>query len=69
MDVMKVKYYNAGYRRSEHFLYNSDHYNIAIHIRRGDIMSDPDNPNLAMRFLANDYYERVLQQIKEVVHH
>lgn len=63
MDVMKAKYYNAEYRRSEHLLYNSDHYNIAIHIRRGDIMSDPDNPNLAMRFLANDYYERVLQQI------
>lgn len=63
MDVLKQKYYSAPARKSERILFDKKHFNIAVHIRRGDIMSDPTNPNLTMRFLANDYYEKVLEQI------
>lgn len=63
MNVIKDKFYCSSHRLQERLQYNSNNYNIAIHIRRGDIMSDPNNPNLAMRFLANDYYEKILQQI------
>lgn len=63
MDVLKQKFYSAPTRKTERLLFDKAHYNIAVHIRRGDIMSDPRNPNLSMRFLANEYYERVLEQV------
>ena len=28
-------------------------------------MADPNNPNLVMRFLSNDYFEKVLKQVIE----
>lgn len=63
MDVLKQKFYSAPVRETEQILFDKAHYNIAVHIRRGDIMTDPTNPNLSMRFLANEYYERVLEQV------
>lgn len=35
-----------------------DNFNVAIHVRRGDIMTDSNNPNLVMRYLSNDYLKR-----------
>lgn len=61
------KFYSNPMRNKEKLLYDSDNYNIAIHVRRGDIMADPDNPNLTMRYLSNDYFEKVLSQVVEMV--
>ncbi len=63
MDVLKVKFRSAHANDHDMLTYEPSHFNVAIHVRRGDIMADPANENLAMRFLSNDYYEKVLQQV------
>lgn len=63
MDDLKRKFYSAPARKNDCLIYSNDHFNIAIHVRRGDIMSDPTNPNLTMRYLNNDYFEKVLKQV------
>lgn len=60
-DLIK-KFYSNPYRLSEQLEYDNQNTNIAIHVRRGDILLDPSNPNLSMRFLSNDYFEKVLNQ-------
>ena len=62
MEDLKHKFYSAPARNEDKLIYDKRYYNIAIHIRRGDILADPSNPNLAMRFLANNYYINVLTQ-------
>lgn len=63
MDDLKRKFYSTPSRKNDHLNYSKDHFNIAIHVRRGDIMTDPTNPNLVMRYLSNDYFEKVLKQV------
>ena len=63
-DIQK-KFYNAPTRKNDRLIYSPDNFNIAIHVRRGDIMANPANPNLAMRYLSNDYFEKVLRQVIE----
>lgn len=63
-DIQK-KFYNAPARKNNRLIYSPDNFNIAIHVRRGDIMANPANPNLAMRYLSNDYFEKVLRQVIE----
>lgn len=63
MDDLKRKFFSAPARENDHLIYSKDHFNIAIHVRRGDIMTDPTNPNLVMRYLSNDYFEKVLKQV------
>ena len=65
MDDLKAKFYASTAQDKSRLTYDSAHFNVAIHVRRGDIMSDPANENLAMRFMSNGYYERVLQQVVE----
>lgn len=60
---LKQKYYSTSARKHDDITYNPNNYNIAIHVRRGDIMLDPTNPNLTMRYLSNNYFEKVLSQI------
>ena len=63
MEVIKEKFYNAPIRTLDKLIYSKDDFNIAIHVRRGDIMSDLTNPGLAKRYLSNDYFEKVLSQV------
>ena len=63
IDELKQKFYNAPARKKDHLIYSPTNFNIAIHVRRGDIMNDPNNPNLVMRYLSNDYFEKVLKQV------
>ncbi len=63
MEDLKRKFYSASSRKEDKLVYSKDNYNIAIHVRRGDIMIDPNNPNLTMRYLSNDYFEKVLNQV------
>lgn len=62
-DFIEKKFLSAPSRVDDQIILDSSNYNITIHIRRGDIMSDPTNPNLTMRYLSNAYYDNVLQQI------
>lgn len=63
MKDIKRKFYSAPARKNDKLIYSKENFNIAIHVRRGDIMADPSNPNLAMRYLSNDYYKKALQQV------
>lgn len=66
-DIQK-KFYNAPARKNDRLIYSPDNFNIAIHVRRGDIMADLNNPNWAMRYLSNDYFEKVLKQVTDNLH-
>lgn len=68
IDELKKKFYSAPARKNDHLIYSPNNFNIAIHVRRGDIMADPSNPNLAMRYLSNDYFEKVLEQVVTNLH-
>lgn len=65
IDELKKKFYTAPSRAKDKLIYSKENFNIAIHVRRGDIMADPTNPNLVMRYLNNDYFEKVLKQVVE----
>lgn len=64
---LQQKFYSANARKDDKLIYDTANFNIAIHVRRGDILADPTNPNLAMRYLSNDYFEKVLEQVVEKV--
>jgi len=63
MEDLKKKFYSALARKNDHLIYSKEHLNIAIHVRRGDIMTDANNPNLVIRILSNDYFEKVLSLV------
>lgn len=63
MEELKEKFYSAPARDNNSLIYKENNFNIAIHVRRGDIMSESSNPNLVMRYLSNDYFEKVLNQV------
>lgn len=63
IDDIKKKFFSAPARKNETLIYDAKNYNIAIHVRRGDIMNDTRNPNLQMRYIPNDYFRKVLEQV------
>jgi hypothetical protein len=64
MVFLKRKFYNAKARKEDRLIYSKDHLNIALHIRRGDIMIDGKvNPVHKNRFQDNSYYVNVLNCI------
>ena len=65
IEELKQKFYNAKARKNDVLVYNKEHFNIAIHIRRGDIVQGKikNNPNLTMRWLSNNYFETLLQSV------
>lgn len=67
MSEIKYKFHNADIRQNKHLSYNKNHFNIAIHVRRGDITIGQlnKNPNLLMRWQDNDYFINVLDQVLE----
>jgi hypothetical protein len=65
MEDIKRKFYQAKARCNDKLIYSSDSFNIAIHIRRGDIVIGQanKNSNLQMRWQNNDYFENVLSNV------
>ncbi|MFT3949340.1 MAG: hypothetical protein QM763_20420 [Agriterribacter sp.] len=62
MDVLKHKFYNAPARKDNKLIFSPEHQNIAIHVRRGDIVTAGNNKifNKSLRFQENDYFIKVL---------
>ena len=67
IEDIQRKFYSAPARKNDHLIYDKNHYNIAIHARRGDIMSNLNNPNLKMRILSNQYFFNALKGALELV--
>lgn len=69
IDVLKDKFNTAPARQNEKILYDSSRFNIAVHVRRTVIIDNKviieDEAARAMRWLSNDYYEKVLKQVIE----
>jgi hypothetical protein len=68
MEDLQRKFYNAKARSFDKLIYNEDNFNIAIHVRRGDITVGQinKNPNLLMRWQDNDYFVNTLEKVLEV---
>lgn len=62
-EEIQKRFYSSPARKEDKLIYQSGHFNIAVHVRRGDIMADLSKPELAMRYLANDYYYKVLSAV------
>ena len=65
MDDLKRKFYSAKSRLPDDLIYSKTNYNIALHIRRGDIVAGQTNGNgnLEMRWLNNRYYTNILDNV------
>jgi hypothetical protein len=65
MEDIKKKFHNATARKTDNLVYNDECFNIAIHVRRGDIVfgQENQNPNLLQRWQGNDYFEKVLHTV------
>ena len=62
-EEIKSKFYSAPTRQGEKLIFQKDAFNIAIHVRRGDIVQQEgeNNPNLTMRFQGNKYFVNALK--------
>lgn len=62
---IKDKFYHANSRVKDQLIYDKDTLNVAVHIRRGDIVEGQTtrNPELTKRWLTNDYYVALLKQV------
>ncbi|WP_304198662.1 hypothetical protein [Flavobacterium alvei] len=69
MEFIKDKFYTAPARIKDQIIYDSKSFNIAIHVRRGDIVIGQENlnPNLLLRWQGNDYFEKVLRRVVDNV--
>jgi hypothetical protein len=65
MNDIKQKFHKALARKNDKLIYSSGNFNIAIHVRRGDITigQKNKNPNLLMRWQDNDYFTNVLDNV------
>jgi hypothetical protein len=69
MEEIKQKFHRANEHKKDKLIYSKENFNIAIHVRRGDIVigQDNKNPNLLMRWQDNTYFEKVLSSVVENV--
>lgn len=67
MESIKQKFHSSPARKNDQLIFDAAFFNIAIHVRRGDIVigQENQNPNLLIRWQGNDYFEKVLQSILE----
>ena len=65
MEILKQKFYNAPTRINDRLFFDNKFLNIAIHVRRGDIVfgQKNNNPNLLLRWQGNDYFVNVLRNV------
>lgn len=69
MEDIKKKFHTAAARIKDQLIFDTESFNIAIHIRRGDIVigQENQNPNLLLRWQGNDYFEKVLRKTIDAI--
>lgn len=65
IEDLQRKFHSASARKDDQLIFASDRFNIAVHVRRGDIVAGQQNgnPNLQMRWQENDYFLKVLENV------
>ena len=65
MDDLQRKFYQASARDKDECIYDKNCFNIALHIRRGDIIQNhkKSNTNLSMRYQTNEYFFQALKTV------
>jgi hypothetical protein len=67
-DILRVKYWSARDREPIVSDFNNDRLNIAVHIRRGDIMKmNTNNKNTNERLLSNSYFIKIIKNIQQIL--
>lgn len=69
MEAIKQKFYTAPSRNKDEIFFDAQSFNIAIHVRRGDIVigQENQNPGLLLRWQGNDYFEKVLRKVVRTI--
>lgn len=69
MDDIRDKFDHASARQGEKLIYKPECLNIAVHIRRGDIVIGQENqdPSLTKRWLTTQYYARILTDMVKLM--
>jgi len=69
MNEIIDKFYKTKARENDKLIYSKDNFNIAIHVRRGDIVQgqESNNQNILMRWQTNEYFETVLSKVIEKI--
>jgi hypothetical protein len=69
MEQIKQKFNNAPSRKTESLIFDKSNFNIAVHVRRTVVIDGKviieNQASQSLRWLANDYYEKVLKQVLE----
>ena len=67
MEDLQKKFYSAPARKKDKVIYKDGDFNIAIHVRRGDIMQGDvhSDPELAKRYQDNTYFVNALRSVLE----
>ena len=66
IESLQARFHGAVARESEALSFHANRLSIAVHVRRGDICQseqDPENTNLSMRWLDDDYFLGILEKI------
>jgi len=65
VEQIKNKFYNSSNRINDKLIFDASNFNIAVHIRRGDITVGQvnGNVNLKSRWQNNDYFINVLKNV------
>jgi hypothetical protein len=65
---MQQKFYSSISRKEDKLQYDTNAYNVAIHVRRGDIVAGQNKiKNHTMRWMTNDYFLNALQNTLDYI--
>jgi len=66
---LRRKFHGSPQRHSDELVFDPDAFNIAVHVRRGDVSLEAaaSNPNLALRWQSESYFETALEGVLDVI--
>ena len=69
IENVQQKFYNSNSRKNDNLIYKKEFFNIALHVRRGDILiaQKSKNKNLEMRWQSNEYFINLLSNVFQII--
>ena len=67
---IREKFYHAAARQNDRIIYSKETFNIAVHLRRGDIVAGAQagDRSVLFRWQNNDYFVNVLTEVIKTLH-